>query len=108
MSIQHSRRRETSSIAADRAVCGLLNPPLAHRRSRVIGWMSGQETAGVPGVSLALVIGIRSLVASDDHPAETSPTSAAAGDDALAPRQTEPGDLGPDWTSRLFILIWPH
>jgi hypothetical protein len=36
------------------------------------------------------------------------PASAAPGDDALAPCQTEPGDLGPDWTSRLFALIWPH
>jgi hypothetical protein len=39
---------------------------------------------------------------------KTLPVSAAADDGALAPRQTELGDLGPDWTSRLFALIWPH
>jgi hypothetical protein len=39
---------------------------------------------------------------------KTPSASAAAGGAALATPQAEPGDLGPDWTSRLFALMWPQ
>jgi hypothetical protein len=32
----------------------------------------------------------------------------AVGDNTPTSPQTEPGDFSPDWTSRLFDLIWPH
>ena len=59
----------------------------------------------MPGVNLALVIGIRSLVASDDHPAERRrPVPRQV---MTLSRQTKPGGFGPDWTSRLSSSFGP-